>query len=281
MSEYTLGTFLRSCREALTPAAVGLPVGRRRRTPGLRRAELATLAGVSVEYLARLEQGRDRNPSQQVLAALADALRLSTADRVQLRQIAKASGGMTCLVAEAPATSVRPGVQMTLDRLEPAPAFVVNRLTEVIAHTAGFARLMRPIGLLDAERPNLARFVLTDPRARTAYPGWNRIADSWVASLRVAAGDPHVGRLANELARTAGAAYTARARTTLGDPGPVGVERLVHPDAGELRLGSETLRLPDADDQRLVVYLPADDETAAALDRLVRPGPATLRAVND
>jgi transcriptional regulator with XRE-family HTH domain len=281
VSENELGTYLRARREALPPTAVGLPHGRRRRTPGLRRAELATLAGVSVEYLARLEQGRDRNPSTQVIAALADALRLSTDERVQLRRIAKTAGGMACLVVLPPATSVRASVQLMIDRLEPTPAFVVNRLSDVIAYTAGFARLMQSTGLMDADRPNLARFVLTDPRARDVYPEWDRIADAWVANLRIAAGgDPYVGRLVDELTRAAGPLFTAQSDLTLGTPGCVGVERLIHSAAGELRLASETLTLPDADDQRLVVYLPGDEQTATALDRLTCPGPATLRAVN-
>src|ERR1051325_2183487 len=104
MSE--LGDFLRSRREGLPPEKAGLPRGSRRRTPGLRRGELATLAGVSVEYLARLEQGRHRHPSAQVIGALADALRLSDNDRLHLRRIAKAQDGVACLIIEPPSTTV-------------------------------------------------------------------------------------------------------------------------------------------------------------------------------
>ncbi|MBI0384744.1 helix-turn-helix transcriptional regulator, partial [Streptomyces albiflaviniger] len=89
MSDNELGLFLRSRREAVAPADVGLPTGPRRRTPGLRRAELATLAGVSVEYVTRLEQGRDRRPSAPVLSALADALRLTASERVHLHRLSK------------------------------------------------------------------------------------------------------------------------------------------------------------------------------------------------
>jgi transcriptional regulator with XRE-family HTH domain len=96
MPENELGTFLRARREAVQPANVGLPAGQRRRTPGLRRAELATLAGISVEYLTRLEQGRDGHPPMQVLATRANALQLSAGDRELLVRAAKAAGGNAC-----------------------------------------------------------------------------------------------------------------------------------------------------------------------------------------
>jgi transcriptional regulator with XRE-family HTH domain len=283
VSNNELGSFLRSRREGLTPGEVGLPDSRRRRTPGLRRAELATLAGVSVEYLTRLEQGRDRHPSPQVLGALADALRLSADERVHLRLVAKAAGGdgqYLCAAAAAPAQSVRPAVQALLDRLEPSPVVLLNRLSDVLAFTTGYARLAGPVGLLDAEPASLVRFVFTDARARTAYPDWDRIADEQVASLKLDSyrADPHTAELADELTITAGAPFTDRLQAPPVLPARTGVERLVPPDAGELRLAYETLELP-ADDQRLVVYLPADDATSAALDRLTGRRPGTLRAV--
>lgn len=282
MSDNELGVFLRSRREALTPAEVGLPGGTRRRTPGLRRAELATIAGVSVEYLARLEQGRDRHPSPQVIAALAHALRLSAAERDVFRLLAKATGGLfSCVGTEPPARSVRPTVRALLDRLEPAPAFVANRLGDVLAFTTGYERLAGPIGLLDGRPPSLVRFLFTDARARNAYPEWDRVADDRVGSLRIESGraDPHTVELTEELTRAAGAPFTDRLAAPAVLPRRTGVERLVHPEAGELRLAYEILELPDADDQRLVVYLPADDATSAALDHLAGRQPGALRAV--
>jgi transcriptional regulator with XRE-family HTH domain len=282
VSDNELGMFLRGRREAVAPADVGLPAGARRRTPGLRRAELATLAGVSVEYLTRLEQGRDRHPSAQVLVALADALRLSLDERLHLRRLAKVTGGHSlCAGAEPPTRSVRPTVRALLDRLEPAPAIVLNRLSDVLAFTTGYERLAGPIGLLDGRPPNLVRFVFTDARARAAYPEWDRVADEQVAGLKSGSSraDPHVGELVDELTVTAGAPFADRLQGPLGLPQRTGVERLVHPGAGELRLAYETLVLPDADDQRLVVYLPADDATSAALDHLTGRQPGALRAV--
>lgn len=283
MSDNELGMFLRIRREAVTPAEVGLPTGPRRRTPGLRRAELATLAGVSVEYLTRLEQGRDRHPSTPVLSALATALRLTTSERVHLHRLSKsADGGFTCMGATTPAGAIRPTVRALLDRLEPAPALLLNRLSEVLAWTTGYDRLARPIGLLDGDPPNLARFVFTDGRARTAYPDWEHVADEQVAALKQGPfrADWHVSTLADELAVTAGADFAGRVDTLPGLPKSSGVTRLVHPDAGELRLAYETLELPADDDQRLVVHLPADDATAAALDRLTGRRPGALRAVS-
>lgn len=277
-----LGTFLRTRREAVSPAEVGLPAGSRRRTPGLRRSELATLAGVSVEYLTRLEQGRDRNPSAAILGAIADALRLSGEDRFYLRLLGKVTSGHICTATDPPASTVRPTVRAVLATLEPAPALVLNRMSDVIAFTDCFALLAGPSGLLDDERPNLARYVFTDARAKTAYADWDSVADQQVANLKIESywSDPHVAELADELTVLAGAPFTSRWQASPGAlPRRTGVERLVHPEVGELRLAYETLELPDADDQRLVVYVPADEAASAGLDRLTRRQPGALRAV--
>ncbi|MFP3991753.1 helix-turn-helix transcriptional regulator [Streptomyces sp. E11-3] len=298
MSDNELGMFLRIRREAVTPADVGLPTGPRRRTPGLRRAELATLAGVSVEYVTRLEQGRDRHPSAQVLSALADALRLAASERIHLHRLSKsAEGGFTCMGGDAaPARTVRPTVRALLDRLEPAPAVLLNRLSELLAWTTGYEQLAAPTGLLDTNTnangngngdangtpPNLTRFVFTDARARAAFPDWDRVADNQVAALKQGPfrADPAVAALADELTVTAGPAFTDRVDTVPGLPRPTGVERWLHPQAGELRLSYETLELPVDDDQRLIVHLPADPATSQALDHLNGRHPGSLRAVS-
>lgn len=283
VSENELGLFLRLRREAVTPAEVGLPTGPRRRTPGLRRAELATLAGVSVEYLTRLEQGRDRHPSSPVLIALSDALRLTPAQRVHLLGFAKAGDpNFNCRGASGPNRRIRPAVQAMLDQLEPAPAAVMNRLTEILAVTDGYRALFGPIGMLDDGLPgNYARYVLSDPRAREFYPDWEHKADKVVATLKQGPGraDPHVNALFDELAETLGSEFTDRLDTIPGLPDTNGVGRLEHPEAGSLRLAYETLHFSADDDQTLIVYLPADDATATALDRLVGRRPGGLRAV--
>ncbi|MEU0383895.1 helix-turn-helix domain-containing protein [Streptomyces chartreusis] len=285
MSDNELGTFLRTWREAVSPAEVGLPTGPRRRTPGLRRSELATLAGISVEYLTRLEQGRDRHPSAQVLGALADVLNLSLVDRMLLRRLTKeADGGDPLLCAAAPSLgrTARPAVRSVLDRLEPAPALVVNWIGDILARTAGYERLAGPLGLLDDEPPNLLRYLFTDERARSAYRDWDRVADDLVAQLRheVPLRDPYVAELADELTVTAGADFADRFADLAVAPRPTGSQHIEHPEAGSLRLLHETFALPD-EGQRLIVHLPADDATAAALDRLNGRRPGALRAVGE
>jgi len=281
VSDNELGLFLRTRREAVSPAEVGLSAGPRRRAPGLRRSEVASLAGVSVEYITRLEQGRDRRPSPQVQAALADALLLTSSDRVHMYRLAKgADAGFTCRRFTGPARTVRPGVRALIDRFEPTPAALLNRLGDILAYTTGYERLAAPIGLLDAAQPNLARFVFTDGRARGAYPDWEHVADEQVAALKQGPFrvDPNVAALADELTVTAGDAFTSRVEAVPGRPRSTGIVRLAHPEAGALRLGYETLDLPD-DDQRLIVYLPADPATATALDHLTRHPPRPLRLV--
>jgi transcriptional regulator with XRE-family HTH domain len=282
VSDNELGLFLRTRREAVTPAEVGLPVGPRRRAAGLRRSEVAALSGVSVEYVTRLEQGRDRRPSPQVLSALADALRLTTGERVHLYRLTKVTDhGFVCTGPDTPVRVVRPTVRALVERLEPTPAVLLNQWSDILAHTAGYERLVGPLGVLDPAMSNLARFLFTDERARQAYPDWEHLADEQVAALKEGPflAQPYVARLAAELTVAAGDAFTRRVETVPGLAKPNGVLRLVHPEVGMLRLAYETLDLPADDGQRLVVHLPADAATAAALDRLNGPRAQPLRLV--
>ncbi|WP_019629378.1 helix-turn-helix domain-containing protein [Actinomadura atramentaria] len=287
MGDNELGDFLRARREAVRPADVGLPAGTRRRTPGLRRAELATLAGISVEYLTRLEQGRDRNPSPQVMGALADALRMSGDERLQFRHVAKASaGGFGVLCPNAgnpPVRTVRPGVRAVLDRLGPGPAVVLDALNDVLAYTPGYERLVRPLGALDGDPPNLLRFLFTDPRARAAYPDWDDVADAAVAYLRMVAvhDDRYVNAFIDELTVLAGAPFAARLAALPSPPRMAAAERLAHPEVGELRLDYETLDVPGEDGHRIIVYTPADAAAERALDRMAGRRPGGLRAVGE
>lgn len=281
MPDTEFGAFVRARRESLAPDQVGLPAGPRRRTPGLRRSELATLAGVSVEYLTRLEQGRDRNPSSQVLSALADALLLNADERICLQVAAKSTSGdpfMACPNASPPTEEARTGLRAVLENLEPAPALLCNRLGDVLAHTPAFGRLAGPLGLLDGPRPNLLRFIFTDPRAREVYPEWQSVADGRLLAARHESPphDPHLRELLEEIASAGGAEFAERLRTAPPTSlEPFGHEMLRHPEEGLLRLRYESL---SSGDQRLLVYRGADAETARALGRLA--GLGTLRAVD-
>jgi transcriptional regulator with XRE-family HTH domain len=285
MMDGDLGRFLRNRREAVSPATVGLPIGTRRRTPGLRRAELATLAGISVDYLVRLEQGRDRRPSAQVLAALADALRLDEEDRGHLRLLAAVSSGPELCPSGRPlARQVRPGVLAMLDAMEPSAAFVVNRLADVLAWNQAFERIAGPLGMLDGEEPNLARFTFADPRAASTFVDWNTAADEQAAVLRAggSCADPVLDGLVAELSAAAGAGFDTR----WGDgyaalPKRSSATHLVHPDVGPLRLTTEMLLLADSDEQHLVVWMAADDATSTALDQLNGRYPGALHAVTE
>jgi transcriptional regulator with XRE-family HTH domain len=282
MSGNELGLFLRTRREAVTPAEVGLPSGPRRRATGLRRSEVAALADVSVEYVTRLEQGRDRRPSPPVLSALAEALRMTATQRVHLYRLSKgADPGFSCRGDAAPARTVRPTVRALLDRLEPTPAVLLNRLSDILAYTAGFRRLVGPVGLLERPLPNLARFVFTDGRARNAYPDWDHVASEQVAALKQGPfrADRHVAALADELTVTAGDAFSRWVDTVPGLASATGVVRFASPEVGTLRLAYETLDLPADDDQRLIAYLPADPAASAALERLHEYPPRPLRLV--
>ncbi|MDN3354024.1 helix-turn-helix transcriptional regulator [Actinomadura sp. DC4] len=271
-----LGDFVRAKRDSIQPASLGLPDRGRRRSPGLRRTDLAARAGVSVEYLTRIEQGRDRNPSVAVVNALADALSLDPAERDHLRYLKKITGG-ECSAHVRPAPprrEVRPSVLETLRLLEPAIALVTNRLGDVLAHTGGYELVMGGIGLLEADEPNLTRYVFTDPGAREFFADWEDVADEQAFDLWLAPSVENSEWLTAELAPAAGPDFTRRFNRHVVPRR--GALRLNHPSGPELRLLRETLELP-SDAQQLVVLLPADEETAAAIDRLHRPG--RLRAI--
>lgn len=273
-----LGDFLRSLRDATAPESVGLAAGGRRRAPGLRRSELAGLAGISVEYLTRIEQGRDRNPSPAVVNALAEALRLDVTQREHLRYLTKIAGGICRGPLAQPRQDVRPAVLALLDQLEPGPAIVTNRLGDILACTSGFELLAGPVGLLDDVAANLTRFVFTDARARNAFPDWDRVADETAFNLWLGPSLERSAEFIAALSPLAGPEFTRRVpRHDLPSGGP---QRWRHPEAGELRLDREVLELPAADAQQLVVFLPADDATADALSRLRRTTLSALRAVN-
>jgi transcriptional regulator with XRE-family HTH domain len=275
-----LGDFVHAKRDSLQPESFGLPDRGRRRSPGLTRAEVATRSGISVEYLTRIEQGRDRNPSHSVLHALADGLSLDAGERHHLRYLAKITGG-GCPGHRPPAPpnrEVRPTVRETLRLLEPGVAFVTNRLGDVLAYTGGFGLVMGGIGLLDADEPNLTRYVFTDPRARSVFPDWDQVADERVFDLWLGPSAESSEWFRVQLAPVAGPEFTRRLQRHL--PPPQVPLRLDHPTVGALRWHRERLELPSTDAQQLVVLLPADEATAEAVEGLRHHRHGALRAVS-
>ena len=281
----SVAEYLRARREQLQPADVGLPDSGRRRTPGLRREEVATLAGVSIDYLVRLEQGRDTRPSASVIAALADALRLDDDGRRQLSMLALVDQkSVLCPAAGSLARVVVPTVRALLERLGTTPAFVVGPANDVLAGNRAWGRLVRSLGMLENAEPNLARYVFLHQDARTVYPDWIAAADEQVARLRAAAarwGDnERFAKLLDELREAPD--FMERWSKFATAEKRRGTTRIQHPDFGRLRVNYEVLLPDEVDEQRLITWLPADDSTAAAFANLgdaAPSSPAQLRVI--
>jgi transcriptional regulator with XRE-family HTH domain len=274
-----LGNFIRAKRDSIRPESIGLPERDRTRAPGLRRSDLAARAGISVEYLTRIEQGRDRNPSTAVLNSLADGLSLDAVERDHLRYLAKITGGACAGHRQPtpPVRDVRPAVLEILRLLEPGVALVTNRLGDVLAHTTGFELLTRGVGLLETEEPNLTRYLFTNPRARCFFADWDQIADEQAFHLWLGPSAENFEWFKAELAPIAGPEFTRRLSHHI--PPPRVPLRLSHPTAGELRWQRETLELPSTDAQQIVIFLPADEATSRAIEQLRGQTYGTLRAV--
>lgn len=274
MSEpLSLAEFLRTRRERLSPATVGLPAGTRRRTPGLRREEVAALAGISVDYLIRIEQGRDLTPSHAVTGALAEALQLNTDERGYLFALAMCnSSGTNCDPPEQ-ALPLRPATVRLLERLEPLPAYVMERTTRLVAWNESYARLVAGTGLLEMEEPSLLRFVFGVERSSAFFRDWSAIAVEQVENLRaVSAMLPrHLGlpALISELEQASPEFALLWQRHDVGAK-DWGTHRLTHTNGDHISVTFETLTLPDpSSDRRLIIHEPADAASAAALERLV------------
>jgi transcriptional regulator with XRE-family HTH domain len=262
MARAELARFLRDRREGLRPAGAGLPAGSRRRTPGLRREEVAELAAVSVDYYARLEQARGPRPSPRVLDALAGALRLTAAERSHLFRLA----GATPLSPEAPPRTVRPYVAGLLSRMPETAVIVTAASYDVVAFNPLAQALLGDL----SSRPNLARRRFLH-REQVLTSGHEEFAEIAVARLRAAADRyPRDAALAGLLAELrAGSTEFTR----IWDTNPVRApghrtKTLVHPQAGPLRVNCDVLVLPDDDQQ--VVFMTADpgSPSARALRRL-------------
>ena len=240
--------FLKSRRARITPAEAGLPIyGGKRRVAGLRREEVALLAGVSIDYYTRLERGNLQGVSDGVLNALAKALQLDEAEREHLFDLARAANSAPSSRRRVTAGRVRPSMQRVLDAMIGAPAWVHNdRLDFLAANRLGYA-LYSEMFAAPARPVNSARFIFLNPRSQAFYVQWDHVADNTVAILRGAAGrnpyDKTLSNLVGELStrsedfRVRWAAHNVRLHRT-------GVKKLRHPVVGDLELTYEGLELP-------------------------------------
>jgi transcriptional regulator with XRE-family HTH domain len=266
--------FLITRRARVTPADAGLPPqGARRRVKGLRREEVALLAGVSPEYYVRLERGRATGPSAGVVDAVAGVLRLDDDERAHLDRL---------LAALAPAARrrsrghakdlVTPGIRVLLDSLDHLPAMVFNGRFDILAvNTLGRA-LLAPM-CDQPGQPNSARFLFLDePRARNLFPEWDRITADTVAMLRIEAGrhpdDPDLTELIGQLA-TRSTEFRTRWATNDVRVQRAGTKAFCHPLIGQVTLPYETLRIDAVSGQVLTVYTPRPGTPEADAMRLL------------
>ncbi|GAA4739162.1 helix-turn-helix transcriptional regulator [Modestobacter marinus] len=251
MTENLVGEYLRARREQVRPDDVGITATGSRRVPGLRRDELAMLAGISSEYYTRLEQGRDRHPSAQVLDAVARALGLDAASTSHLHDLADPAPRRR---RTSRTERVRPSVAQLLAAWDRTPAFVQGRHLDVLAANP----LAVALSPLFHPGTNLLRSVLLDPDAHQLDPAWEATAAQLVAVLRSAAGpdvdDPHLTELVGELSVRSELFRRLWARHDVRRHPGGGVYRVAHPQVGDLELRYDKFTLADAGDQVLVVY---------------------------
>jgi transcriptional regulator with XRE-family HTH domain len=253
--------FLMTRRARLTPGAAGIITGGNRRVAGLRRSEVATLAGVSVEYYAKLERGAIAGASAAVLDSVARALQLDDTERAHLLDLARAadgipSSGRTRRSAPRPATP-RPSLHWALSAITNGVAFVRDQRQDLLATNDLGRAFYSPVIGESGRTPNLARFQFLDPASRDFYPDWDLFAGMCVGVMRAEAGrDPHdkglqdlVGELStrSEIFRSLWAAHNVRTHGT-------GIKRFRHPLVGELTLAYEELAITAEPGHVLLIY---------------------------
>ncbi|WP_369134362.1 helix-turn-helix transcriptional regulator [Modestobacter sp. I12A-02662] len=259
--------FLSTRRAKITPEQAGLVhYSRNRRVPGLRRSEVADLAGVSVEYYARLERGDLSGVSESVLDALGRALQLGEAERAHLADLARAAGP-AARPRRAPAVQLRPGVARILAGMTGVPAIVNNGRLDLIAANPLGGALFAPLFANPARPVNHARFDFLDPRSHDFWLDWERAADDAVAMLRLEAGrDPYDKELTDLVGELSTRSDAFRSRWAAHDVRlhRAGVKSLHHPVVGDLHLSYEVMKLPADPGLSLIAFSaeagsPADD----------------------
>ncbi|MGN9846761.1 helix-turn-helix transcriptional regulator [Nonomuraea sp. H19] len=254
-----LGLFLKARRNRVTPKEVGLSAGSGlRRTPGLRREELATLAGVSIDYYTRLERGKETNPSPSVVDALARALMLTAAEHGHLRDLVACAARSTAPESPSPAAqTVRPGIELLLESLRPFPAYVVNRTMDILVCNRSGLRLFAGMEKWPAEKRNVVRYVFLHPDAPSLFDNWEEQIRACVGRLRALVGiepdAPDLTALVGELLSKSAEftdlweRYDVRWHTH-------GSKTFHHPEVGDLTAGYQSMQLEGTPGHRLVAY---------------------------
>ncbi|MDI3422608.1 helix-turn-helix transcriptional regulator [Streptomyces luteolus] len=263
-----LAAFLRTRRERLDPHDVGLPSRRKaRRTPGLRREEVAELAGLSIDYIVRLEQARGLRPSADVVEALSRALRLAPDERAYLFDLARHRPRN----ADEPATTAAPPLARLVADLSPLPAMLMNHRYDILAWNGEMARLLLDFGTLPPSQRNAMWLCLMHPAMRELYVDRERVVREGVAHLRAAwAAHPEDQALTDRIAEfTTHDAEFARlwAEREVNVNGR-GHKLMRHPEVGPIAVHFETLTPLQDPDQLLVIHRAADEESQSALDQL-------------
>jgi transcriptional regulator with XRE-family HTH domain len=262
-----LAAFVRSRRERLRPEQVGLPRSRRRRTPGLRREEVAQLAGVGVTWYTWLEQGRDINPSHQVLEAIARTLRFDAHERTHLFTLAGVGGGPPV----DDCATLFPTARAILDSLEPNPAVVMNARWDVLAYNRVHASFFTDLDGIPSEDRNCIWLAFTDPEWRQVIVDWDEVAGRMVGEYRAAMAehldDPSWHSLLERLL-DASPEFAARWERHDVRRAESSRKRVRHPELGLLTLDYTNLWLDPSLGARVVAFTPADEHTAARLREL-------------
>jgi transcriptional regulator with XRE-family HTH domain len=263
-----LGHFLQSRRARLRPQDTALPsFGGRRRVPGLRREELAQLAGVSADYYSRLEQGRLSNVSDEVLNAVGRALRLDDSELAHLHNLVRPPRQV------APAGGVRPGLRWFLASVTGCPAYILGRNLDIVAHNEMAAALY---GVDLVKHDNMARLIFLEESSRSLWTPWEVKACNTVGGLRMQAAlfpdNPQLAGLVDALSARS-PEFRERWEAHEVWTAPYGTMHLNHPVVGALELGYEALPIPDAPEQTLITYTAAPDSpSAVALASLATAG---------
>ncbi|MCX4760123.1 helix-turn-helix transcriptional regulator [Streptomyces sp. NBC_01275] len=297
-----LGRFLRARRTQTAPEQVGLTVGAGlRRTPGLRREELATLTGISIDYYVRLERGKETRPSPSVVDALARALQLDDAEHQHLRELAvraalphsrlRSSGG-TPIAPEpppVPSRTVRPHLKLLLEAMRPNPAYIVSRSMDLLAFNPGGLALYAGLDDWPVTQRNLARYFFLHPAARELFPDWDIQIRACIARLRALAGTapdaPDLTRLVGELVLKS--PDFAKLWERYDVTGRKATHKTFHhPQVGAVTLAAQSMELDGTPGQRLVAYAAEpgtpDHDALLLLDTTdPGPGPGRRPAVND